>query len=58
VAGQLDPDFWHAKAEEARILAEDLHDREARRTILQIAMMYSAMALRVQERLSERKAAG
>ena len=53
LANQLDPNFWHAKAEEAHILADSLHDLEARRTMLQIAMMYSGMALRMQERQAE-----
>jgi hypothetical protein len=37
--------------------AEGMHDQDARRTLLQIAMMYSGMALRTEERLRKGKTA-
>ena len=57
VANHLNPNFWRANAEEARFLAADLQDPEARRTMLQIAMMYRGMALRMQERFIEQQVA-
>jgi hypothetical protein len=54
---QLKPDYWHSKAEEARTRGEEMHDPDARRTMLQIAMMYSGMALRLEVRIACRKAA-
>jgi hypothetical protein len=54
---QSDPEFWHSRAEEVRACAEMLHDLDARRVMLQIAMMYSGMALRIELRLAERQAA-
>jgi hypothetical protein len=46
VVKQFTPDYWHAKAEEARAQAKEMRDPDARSTMLQIAMIYNAMALR------------
>lgn len=54
---QFDPNYWYARADEARARAEEMHDEHARRTMLQIAKMYSGMALRIEVRLAEKQAA-
>jgi len=51
---QFDPAYWRAKADEARLIGANLRDPDARRTMLQIAVMYSGMALRAQQRMGER----
>ena len=50
---RYDPEFWHDRAVEAKALACELHDLDARRTMLQIAIMYSAMALRAESRAAD-----
>jgi hypothetical protein len=57
VVQQFTPDYWHAKAEEARAQAEEMRDPDARSTMLQIAMIYSAMALRMEQLAKTRTAA-
>ena len=42
--------FWHQRAEEAHVRADEMHDGDARRTMRQIARMYSAMATRMEIR--------
>jgi hypothetical protein len=51
------PEFWHSKAEEALARADEIRDPDARRTMLQIAMMYSAMALRLETWWADRRTA-
>jgi hypothetical protein len=47
------PEFWRARAEEARIVAEGMNGRGARDTMLQIAAQYEELA-RLSERFRER----
>src|SRR5262249_18526526 len=54
---QLDPKFWHKRAEDARALAEEMHDPNSRAIMLQIARMYGGMVLRTEERLAKQQAA-
>ena len=42
------PEYWRQRSAEAQELAAELRDFHAKRTMLQIAMMYSAMALRLE----------
>ena len=43
-----EPDFWERRAEEAYARACDMHDPSAKRTMVQIAKMYAAMAVRME----------
>jgi hypothetical protein len=47
---RYDPEYWHDRAVAAKALVGELHDPNAKRTMLQIAIMYSAMALRAETR--------
>jgi hypothetical protein len=51
-----DPVHWLARAEEARVIAEDMKDPESRRIMLGIADDYEKLALRARERLRLRDA--
>jgi hypothetical protein len=51
-----DPVHWLARAEEARVIAEDMKDPESRRIMLGIADDYEKLAQRAQERLRRRGA--
>jgi hypothetical protein len=42
--------FWRQRAEEAHVRADEMRDGDARRTMRQIARMYSAMASRMEVR--------
>ena len=42
--------FWHQRAEEAHVRADEMRDGDARRTMRQIARMYSAMATHMESR--------
>ena len=42
--------FWRERAEEAHIRADEMRDGDARRTMRQIARMYSAMGARMEVR--------
>jgi hypothetical protein len=46
-----DPHYWYARAEESRVLAEQMVDREARRIMFGIAKSYELIAQRTDERL-------
>jgi hypothetical protein len=46
------PAHWLERAEEARIISEDMQDAESRRIVLGIAEVYEKLAKRAQERLS------
>jgi hypothetical protein len=46
-----DPHHWYACAEESRVIAEKMHDPEARRMMFGIAITYELIAQRAQERL-------
>jgi hypothetical protein len=50
-----EPAVWRERAEEARILAEELRDPDARRTMFGIADVYERMAERAEDRLSGRQ---
>ncbi len=41
-------EFWLAKAEEARTKGEQMHDLDARATLLEIAATYERMAQRAE----------
>jgi hypothetical protein len=45
------PDFWRARAEEARRLAELIDDAFTRETMLDIALQYQELAERRQRRI-------
>jgi hypothetical protein len=47
------PDYWRQRAEEACAQASDMRDSDARRTMLQIAKMYAAMAVQAEVRDAE-----
>lgn len=51
-----DPGYWRQKADEAQDRASRLHDPHAKKILLQIAMMYDAMALRVELREAKAQA--
>jgi hypothetical protein len=42
------PDYWRQRAEETCAQASEMRDMDARRTMLQIAKMYAAMAVRAE----------
>jgi hypothetical protein len=46
-----DPHYWYARAEESRVLAEQMVDPEARRIMFGIAKSYDLIAQRTGERL-------
>ena len=50
-----DPGHWRARAEEARVLAEQMDDPEAKQTMLRIAESYERLSERAAERLKENK---
>jgi len=48
-------DYWHERAEEARTRAEEMHDSQAKLTMLNIATMYERMADRAANREGAQK---
>src|SRR5690349_12129479 len=40
----MNPDYWRARAEEARAHASEMHTEEARRAMLEIAALYERIA--------------
>jgi hypothetical protein len=42
-----DPAHWHGRAQEVRIIANQMKDPEAKRTLLNIAVKYDMLAQRV-----------
>ena len=46
-----DPMHWHKWAEEARILADQMRDPDARRLMIGIAESYEHLAAKAEERL-------
>jgi hypothetical protein len=49
---------WHARAEEARYLAEQLADPEGKRIMFGIAVSYIALAQLVQDREAAKRKCG
>jgi hypothetical protein len=45
-----DPEHWHQRAEEARLVAEQLHDPVAKAAILRIAADYEQIAEQARQR--------
>jgi hypothetical protein len=52
-----DPQHWRRRAEEARTLADELTDAEAKRKMLKIAEDYQALAIRAEQRLRHHSSA-
>jgi hypothetical protein len=52
-----DPQYWRHRAEEARTLAGELIDPEAKRMMLKIAKDYEALARRPERRLRQHSSA-
>ena len=52
-ANRYNPEYWHDRAVEAKAQVGELHDPHARRTMLQIAIMYSAMALHMETKAAD-----
>jgi hypothetical protein len=50
-----DPDYWRRRAEEARTIAEQMENPEAKQTMLEIAAGYDRMAQRAAERIAAEK---
>ena len=46
-------EYWHDRAVELRAIVGRFRDLHAKRTILQLAMMYSALALRAEVRAAD-----
>lgn len=44
--GPYTPEYWEARAEEARTRSDDLKDPDAKRSLLAIAAIYEHMARR------------
>jgi hypothetical protein len=53
-----DPQHWHQRAEEARVLAEQMTDEGARKLMLEIAVDYDTLAVRASIRLTYPENAG
>jgi hypothetical protein len=49
------PAHWHLRAQEARFLANQLEDPEAKAATLKIADEYDRLAVRAAKRLAEEK---
>jgi len=49
-----DPTHWRVRAEEARILANQMNDSEAKAAMLRIAADYEHLAQRAEDRASGR----
>jgi hypothetical protein len=47
------PAHWHLRAQEARLLAAQLEDVEAKAATLRIADEYDRLAVRAQQRMAE-----
>ena len=50
IQGMRSADYWHSRAAEARAKADQMHDRDARNTMLGIAHSYDLMAMRAAAR--------
>jgi hypothetical protein len=45
-----DPEHWLQRAEQMRILADEIHDEQAKETMLRIANDYGRLAERAEQR--------
>jgi len=45
-----DPEYWHQRAEEARVLAKQMKDEKAKQTMLRVAEDCERFAVRAAER--------
>ena len=45
-----DPEHWLQRAEQMRILADEIHDEQAKETVLRIASDYGRLAERAEQR--------
>ena len=52
-----DPQYWRRRAEEARTLAEELTDPDAKRKMLKIAETYEQLSVRALQRLRHHSSA-
>jgi hypothetical protein len=52
-----DPQHWRRRAEEARTLADELTDAEAKHKMLKIAEDYEALLIRAEQRLRHHSSA-
>jgi hypothetical protein len=52
------PDFWRARADEARAQAEQMRDRNARQALLGVANVYEKLAKDAEEYIKARKLSG
>jgi hypothetical protein len=50
------PAHWHLRAQEARLLASQLDDPEAKAATLKIADEYERLAVRAAERMAQQQA--
>lgn len=51
------PEHWRCRAEQMRVLAEDMRDLVAKASMLDIADQYEKLALRAEQRLRTEKPA-
>lgn len=59
MAGLLsNPQYWRARAEETRTLADSLTDKESKQIMLGVAKDYDRLAQRAEERLNRLKKNG
>jgi hypothetical protein len=49
-----DPEHWHQRAEEARVLAEQMKDEVTKQMMLDIARDYDRLAVRASIRLADK----
>jgi hypothetical protein len=49
-----DPEHWHRRAEQARVLAERMSDETAKQAMFMVADDYDQLAVRASQRLCER----
>jgi hypothetical protein len=47
-----DPEFWRSRAEEVRVIADDMKEAEAKAIMERIAKDYERLAIRAEERRS------
>ena len=48
------PEYWHARAEEARVVAETMQDSTSREMMLRIVSDYERMAERAETRVNSK----